>query len=202
MTYRHKLIPHTSLMVLVLVLLLLATSGLADTPADDQQQVIPNVSVLDHNGDAVLFYDDLVKDNIVAVNFIFTRCGMICPMLGFRFGQLRKLLDDDSGNQVQLVSITTDPNYDTPARIKTWAQQFHQGIGWTQITGDKQTIDHLLKSLKAFSADKQDHSSLVLLINDQRNEWKWIDGESDPQLVQAALSEWQIPVENNAAVSP
>lgn len=186
MTYRLKNIRF------LMMLLLIALSGMAVavTP-DNAQHSIPNTPVLNQAGEDMLFYDDLVKDRIVAVNFVFTRCGMVCPLLGFRFGQLRKLLDEDSNPAVQLISISTDPNYDTPARMKTWAEQFHRGGGWTQVTGVKQNIDHLLKSLKAFSADKQDHSSLVLLINDRRNEWKWIDGESDPQVIQAALSEWR-----------
>ncbi len=175
--------------------LLLATFALGHSSVDEN---IPNTPVLDQTGHSVMFYDDLVKDKIVAINFVFTRCGMVCPMLGFRFGQLRKLLNNEGHdqNQVHLISISTDASYDTPARMQTWAQQFYQGTGWTQVTGDKPRIDHLLKSLKAFSADKQDHSSLVLLINDQRNEWKWIDGQSDPKIIQMALSEWQKPVQN------
>jgi len=161
--------------------------------SSDRVQTIPDTAVLDQNGADRQFYTDLVEDKIVAVNFVFTRCTMICPMLGFKFGQLRKLLGEQAGESIHLISITTDPGYDTPQRLNTWAQKFNAGPGWNLVTGDKQDIDQLLKSLKAFSADKQDHSSLVLLINEPLNEWRWLDGESDPKLIYSALSLWLKP---------
>ncbi len=184
---------HKCWRCLAVIALLTSTSlAVAVTPVA-QQHSIPNTPVLNQAGDDLRFYNDLIKGRTVAINFVFTRCGMVCPLLGFRFGQLRQQLDKTPNAAVQLISISTDPNYDTPARMQAWAEQFHTGAGWTQVTGNKQDIDHLLKSLKAFSADKQDHSSLVLLIDDQRNEWKWIDGASDPQVIQDALAAWRAP---------
>ena len=155
------------------------------------QTDLPNTSVLDQNGQSKLFYQDLIKDRIVVINFVFTRCRMVCPMAGFQFGRLRELLGDQAGQSVHLISVSSDASYDTPQRMKDWAVQFNAGKGWTQVTGEKQNIDQLLKSLKAFSADKQDHSTLVLVGNDRLSEWKWIDGGSNPQLILSALSKWQ-----------
>lgn len=187
--------PHvawlTGLFILSFTLLILPAPSIASS--GDQARTIPDTPVLDQNGMSRLFYTDLVRDKIVAVNFVFTRCTMVCPMLGFKFGQLRELLGAQAGESIHLVSISTDPLYDTPERLNAWAQKFNAGPGWNQVTGNKQDIDHLLKSLKAFSADKQDHSSLVLLINDSLNEWLWLDGESDPKLIHSALAQWLNP---------
>lgn len=160
---------------------------------------ISDVLVLDQHGDPRHFYTDLIEGKIVAINFVFTRCTMVCPMLGFRFGQLRQLLGPAAGTDIHLVSVSTDAGYDTPERMREWADKFNAGKGWTQITGDKQNVDAVLKALKAFTADKQDHSSLILLINDPRNEWRWLDGASDPQVIQTVLNQWITSINNAPA---
>ncbi|MEM7258879.1 MAG: SCO family protein, partial [Pseudomonadota bacterium] len=92
--------------------------------------------------------------------------------------------------QIELVSVTTDSPYDTSQRLRQWAGNFNAGPGWTQITGEKQQVDRLLKSLDAFSADKTEHSTLILLINDHTQQRKWIDGNSDPETILTALNTW------------
>ena len=182
----------SSKLIVLAVMNLVFINGIAfatsSTPG--HQNPIPNIAVLDQDGVSRHFYTDLVEDKIVAINFIFTSCQMTCPMLGFKFGQLRKQLGDDAGTRLHLISITTDAAYDTPQRLKSWSEKFNSGVGWTQLTGEKQQIDQLLKSLKAFSVDKLDHSTLVLLINDKTQQHKWIDGNSDPRLILQALSKW------------
>ncbi len=188
---------------IALVLLAALTTPACNASQNDQVQSnneplpIPDTLVLDQHGDPRHFYTDLIEGKIVAVNFVFTRCTMICPMLGFRFGQLRQLLGPAAGTDIHLVSVTTDAAYDTPERMHAWADKFNAGKGWTQVTGDKQNVDAVLKALKAFTADKQDHSSLILLINDPRNEWRWLGGASDPKVIQTVLNQW-ITSTNNA----
>ena len=177
---------------------LLNTIATAAPQVTQTQQILPNTEVIDQTGKSLTFYDDLLKDKIVAINFVFTRCTMTCPIAGFQFGRLRSLLGASAGKDVQLISVSLDAAYDTPARLKSWASQFNSGVGWTQITGEKRNIDQLLKSLNAYSADKQDHSTLILIGNDKLNVWKWIDGNSDPQLILSALSEWLIQNRNEA----
>jgi protein SCO1/2 len=159
------------------------------TAAFDQQQ-IPNTNVLDQAGEGRQFYTDLVEGKIVAVNFIFTSCEMICPLFGYKFGQLRRLLGEDAGKTHHLISITTDAPFDTPAKLKQWAGQFNDGPGWTLLTGSKQDVDGLLKKLEAFAVDKIDHTTLVLLINDLTGQLKWIDGNSDPEVLLTELKNW------------
>lgn len=189
--------PARTLASVLVLLAALALSGPAlsasqngQVQSSDEPLPIPDTLVLDQHGDPRHFYTDLIEGKIVAVNFVFTRCRMVCPMLGFRFGQLRQLLGPAAGTDIHLVSVTTDATYDTSERMRAWAEKFNAGKGWTQVSGDKQNIDEVLKALKAFTADKQDHSSLILLINDPQNEWRWLDGASDPNVMQSALNQW------------
>lgn len=57
------------------------------SPASDR---LPNVVVQNQNDESLYFYDDAIKDKVVVINFVFTRCTMVCPMLGYTFGQLQK----------------------------------------------------------------------------------------------------------------
>ena len=141
---------------------------------------IPDVPVVDQDGKAVRFYSDLVKDKVVAVNFVFTTCTTICPPMGANFAKLQKLLGDRAGREVHLISVSVDPTTDTPERMKAWAQKFGAGPGWTLVTGDRDEITHLLKSLGVYTASIADHSPLVLLGNDARHQWTRAYGLAAP----------------------
>ncbi len=176
-----------------LFLVLFITSPIVSY-AEAEPYHIPNPSILNQDGKTLQFYDDVVKGKTVAINFIFTRCQFVCPLAGLKFAKLRQLIKDqqaaDLNKSLQLISITTDVPFDTPQRLKDWAENFGAGSGWTQLTGDKQNVTALLKSLQAFVFDKQEHSSMVLMINDAQQQVKWMNGDSDPQTLLAALQNW------------
>lgn len=140
----------------------------------------PEVSLVDQNGRAVDFYDDLVKNRVVAINFIFTSCTTICPPMGATFGQVQKLLGDRAGRDVHLISVSVDPATDTPERMKTWSQRFGTTQGWTLVTGERNEVTRLLKSLGVYTPNINDHSPLVLVGNDARGEWTRAYGLAAP----------------------
>src|SRR5215213_4690342 len=74
-----------------------------------EKLVIPDVEVLDQDGQKLHFYTDLVKDRVVAINFIFTTCTTICPPLGATFARVQKDLGERAGREVQMISISVDP---------------------------------------------------------------------------------------------
>jgi protein SCO1/2 len=132
---------------------------------------IPDLALVDQNGRTVHFYKDLIEGRTVAINFIFTTCTTICLPMGANFAHLEKMLGGRAGREVNLISVSIDPETDTPARLKDWAGKFHGGPGWTLVTGSKPEVDRLLKALGAFTADKQDHSALALIGNARAGEW-------------------------------
>src|SRR5207244_9429441 len=87
----------------------------------------PNVTLTTQDGASVRFYDDLVKGKIVAINLIYTSCTYACPLETARLAQVQKLLGDRMGRDVFFYSITIDPDHDTPAVLKAYAEQFHAG---------------------------------------------------------------------------
>src|SRR5262245_16934674 len=82
--------------------------------------VIPDVALVNQHGERVHFYRDLVKGRVVAINFIFTTCSTVCPLLGVQFSTLRELMGDRVGQDVTLISLSVDPVVDTPQRLKAW----------------------------------------------------------------------------------
>ncbi len=142
------------------------------------QQRIPDVEVLMQTGESKRFYTDLVKDKVVVMQFVFTECGMICPMLGVKFQGLQQRLGRQLGDQVHLLSISIDPSNDTPEKMRQWAAQFDAKSGWDQITGQKTVIDGLLKSLQSFAPERDSHSALLLMGNESAGVWKRMDGKT------------------------
>ena len=155
--------------------------------------IIPDVKLFNQHGEEVNFYSDLIKNKIVAINFIFTRCGMTCPLLGYKFGRLQKSLGERVGSEVYLISVSIDPVNDTPEKLKAWSEPFNKGEGWTQVTGSKQNVDYLLKALEAFAPDTEDHSTMVLMGDESQGEWKRLDGLSSAETLKTALSDWLPP---------
>jgi protein SCO1/2 len=159
----------------------------AQTPAPEVVSLdIPDLPVLDQEGQARHFYSDLVQGRVVAVNFIFTHCTTICPPLAATFSKLRKLLGDRAGREVNLISISVDPATDTPERLKAWSQRFGAGPGWTLVTGRKEDIVLLLKALGAYTSDITDHPPLVLISN-ARGQWTRAYGLAPPAKLLTAI---------------
>jgi len=146
---------------------------------------VPDLELLDQNGRKIHFYTDLVKDQTVVINFIFTTCTTICPPLGATFARVQKELGDKVGRDVRFISISVDPATDTPERLKAWGAKFHAGEGWTFVTGNKPQVDELLRALGASYARREDHSPTVLIGNDAHGTWTRTYGLANTsQLVQ------------------
>jgi len=141
---------------------------------------IPDVPITDQNGRRLHFYRDLVAGKLVAINFIFTTCTAICPALTATFRRLQTELGEHSGRDAWLISVSVDPGVDTPERLHDFAAKFNAGPGWTFVTGEKSDIDSVLQSLGAGVANKNDHTPMVLIVNDATGVWTRTYGLTSP----------------------
>ncbi len=132
---------------------------------------IPDIPVLDQDGNTLHFYTDLIKNKTVAINFIFTNCTTICPPLAATFARLQKEMGEKIGTDVHLISISVDPLTDTPERLKAWGAKFKAGPGWTFVTGEKQEMDKLLTALGAAVSKREDHTPSMIIGNDSKSVW-------------------------------
>lgn len=148
-----------------------AANTASNAPGYARKMVIPEVDVLDQNGNALHFYSDLIKGKTVVINFIFTNCTTICPPLAATFARVQKEMGDKLGKDVHFISISVDPLTDTPERLKAWGAKFKAGPGWTFVTGNKEQIDNLLYALGASVSRREDHSPTVIVGNDLKGVW-------------------------------
>ncbi len=167
-----------------LLMLLMLFAALASA----QQPRMRETSVLDQDGRKLSFYADLVKGRTVAINFIFTSCTTVCPMLAANFSKVQGDLAEKDAN-VRLISISVDPVTDTPERLKQFAQRYHAGPGWTLVTGSKGEIDALLGALGISVQDKMEHTPTVLVGNDAAGYWRRVDGLASSDVVLRTLRE-------------
>ncbi len=149
---------------------------------------IPNIKVQDQSGQTLNFYDDLVKGNRVAVNFVFTSCKAICPQLGATSAALSRELAKHNDPRYRVISVSIDPDNDTPERLREWSAHFGAAPGWTLVTGKQRDIETLLRALQVYSADKDLHSGAFLLGNADTDTWKRVAGGASPTLLADALS--------------
>ena len=143
--------------------------------ATTENYAIPDVDLLDQMGESISLRSLLEVEQPVALNFIFTTCTTICPVMTATFAQMRQELGD-AGNQLRLVSISIDPEYDRPDKLKAYSEQFRAGEGWEFLTGDSADIVLVLKSFDSYAGSKMNHQPITLLKSPDNASWTRIEG--------------------------
>ena len=172
--------------------------GLARPAAADQGR-IPDVEVVDQDGRRFRFYSDLVRGRIVTLNFMFTSCGETCPLVTQNLTQLQDLLGDRVGRDIFMYSLTLQPEVDTPEVLRDYAESYGVKPGWRFLTGAKDDIELLRKSLGFASLDpeldiiKDEHTGLVRFGNAALDRWSACPGLSRPEFLAKAILTQMVP---------
>lgn len=132
---------------------------------------LPDAKLVTQHGKEVSLANDVVGDRIVVVDFVYTTCTTVCPVLSAIFAQVQNNLGDRLGEEVTMVSISVDPLRDTPARMKNYASKLGAGDDWVWLTGRKQTVDDVLEELGAYTPNFEDHPSMVLVGDGDSGKW-------------------------------
>ncbi len=172
----------TTALLAALVLLALPAAG--QTPEDRSaaaQRYFGDTVLLDQDGKEVRLYTDLLKGKIVIMDFIYTRCVGPCPILSSTFMKVQERLGDRLGKDVFLISFSVDPDYDTPARMKEYAQRFRARPGWTFVTGSRQNMETALTRLGQWVESPEQHQTLYILGNETTGLWKKAFGLAKPE---------------------
>ena len=117
----------------------------------------------------------IADDKPVMIHFIFTTCTTICPVQAATFSQVQRKLGDEA-SEVQMVSVSIDPEYDTPARLQEYAKKFHAGPQWDFITGTSEQMINVQKAFDAYEGNKMNHRALTLLKMPGTDEWVRLEG--------------------------
>jgi len=136
------------------------------------ERYFSDVELLDQDGKKLRFYSDILKNKVVVINTFFTTCTSICPPLNRNFEKMQDALGDRLGKDAFLVSISVDPETDTPTRLKDYGRRFHARPGWVFLTGKKENVDWALYKLGQYVETKDDHTSILIIGNEPRGLWK------------------------------
>ena len=136
---------------------------------------VPAVTMVNQDGQQVSLPELLDSDQPVMLNFIFTSCTAICPAMSAIFARVQTELGSDS-TRLRMVSISIDPEYDTPEALNAYARRFDAGPQWQFLTG---SLDDSIAVQKAFDADRGDkmnHAPLTLFRASPEAQWVRYEG--------------------------
>jgi len=174
-----------------------------NAPADEAaaeakaRDYFSNVELIDQNGRSLKFYDEVLKDNVVVISFIFTNCQSACPLMTRNLTMIRDMLREDERRAIQFVSISIDPLRDTPSAMKEFAQKHEADVdGWLFLTGQPDDVDFVTKRLGSYTDDPEAHTTTLLAANVRSAHWTKIPPNVPPNGVAARL---RLLVEEDAA---
>jgi protein SCO1/2 len=150
----------------------------------------PNVELITQDGVRVRFYDDLIKDKVVLINFMFTTCADVCPRATENLSKVASGLGDRLEREVRMISVTVDPKRDTPQVLKQYAQKHRTGPGWYFVTGRARDIDAVRESLgvNRDGGDKVDHTGVLVYGNDRTGQWAMTPSVETPRAILWSLN--------------
>jgi protein SCO1 len=162
------------------------------------RKMFPNVPLITHEGKVVRFYDDLLKNKTVLINFMYAQCGDICPGMTANLKLVQKEFGGRVGKDIFMYSISLSPEHDTPEILKAYTELFHVQPGWTFLTGTKSNIELLRKGLGfSFSdpnrdQDKTQHIGVVKYGIEPLQRWGTCPALGDPKYI-AEYVRWLEP---------
>ena len=146
-----------------------------------REYAVPAVRLVREDGRAVSLPDEMNDGRPVVLNFIFTTCTSICPLMSATFEQFDRQLGPEDAAKAHLMSISIDPEHDTPARLLEYARKFHAGPEWQHYTG---TLDASVAAQRAFDVyrgGKMSHSLVTLMRAAPGKPWLRIEGWATPE---------------------
>ena len=166
---------RAALALAVAMLAALMVSGPHEAPHGvSEEQPLPKIApapefaLTSQDGQRIALAD--LRGKVVAVTFIFTFCSATCPVLTPMMSLVQDRLGPEFGTNVAFVSITIDPERDTPEVLKLYAQMHGADVpGWSFLTGEASVIQDLTRSYGVFTSKTADgdieHSFLTSIID-------------------------------------
>jgi protein SCO1/2 len=158
--------------------------------------MFPNVPLITHNGEKVRFYDDLIRDKTILLNFFLVECtDGLCPTVTANLRKVQDLLGERMGRDIFFYSISLKPLHDTPKVMREYAANFDIKPGWTFLTGKPADIEQIRRA-QGFvdwdpirDKDVGNHTAMGRYGNDRLERWGGIALRSSPENI-ASTFKW------------
>ena len=130
----------------------------------------PDFVLTDQNG--ARFESAKLRGKVVVIDFIYTTCTDVCPLFTANFAQLQRTLNKEHAGDVFFISITTDPEVDSPKVLKAYAQRYGADFNnWAFLTGTEEQLKAVWKGLDIRVIRKGrglvQHTSLTTILDRQ-----------------------------------
>ena len=160
-----------------------------------RDRYFPNLALTTHEGRPVRFYDDLIKDKIVTINFMYTQCeDGRCPVTTANLVRVQRLLKGRVGRDIFMYSFTLAPEHDTPAVLKRYAKAYGVGPGWTFVTGSPRDMEVLRRKLgfvwanPVRDAKRSSHTGNLRYGNEPLQLWSACPAMAKPEWIAESIS--------------
>jgi len=181
-----------TLVTACLGMVLLMTVCQASANVRWDEDYFPNVTLTTDEGLEVRFFDDLLKDKIVAVLFIYTSCPDTCPLETAQMVRVQNILGDRMGKDVFFYSISIDPEVDTPEVLAEYKKRF--GARWTHLTGNEADIIQIRRKLGLYIEEIQDgsnnHNVSMIIGNQKTGRWMKRSPFENPYVLADQIGNW------------
>jgi protein SCO1 len=147
---------------------------------------IPDVRLTRQDGTVVKFGEELNDGRPVVLSFIYTSCTSVCPLISHTLSQLQDKLGANAG-RVHIMSITIDPEQDSPGRLREYAKTFNAGPDWQHYSGTLAASQTVQRAFNVYRGDKMDHVPATLIRPAPGAPWARIEGFASPDQLLAEL---------------
>jgi protein SCO1 len=151
----------------------------ARTVSSTVDYTVPAVRMVRDDGKVVSLPDEMNDGRPVVLNFVFTTCGSICPVMSAVLSQFDRKIGADR-EHVHLMSISIDPEEDTPARLRDYAKKFNAGPEWQHYTGTVEASVAAQRAFNVWRGDKMSHSPVTFVRAAPGEPWLRIEGFVTP----------------------
>jgi protein SCO1/2 len=147
---------------------------------------LPDVTLVRSDGKSVGLARELDDERPVLVNFIYTTCTTVCPVMTQTFAEVQKRLGADA-SKVRMISISIDPEEDTPARLGEYSKRYGAGPQWSFYTGTTEASVAVQRAFGAYRGDKMNHSPATFYRAARAEDWVRLDGFATPSALMDEL---------------
>jgi len=153
----------------------------------------PNTIVQTHDGRKLRFYDDVVRGKVVVFNMMYSVCTGICPGNTANLLQVQHALGDRLGKDIFMVSMTLQPEFDTPKALNDYVKSYGIQPGWTFLTGQPREMEVIRRKLGFFNDDPKidsdlaNHTGMVRIGNETLDRWFMMPALAAPKQIARAI---------------
>lgn len=147
-----------------------------------------DLELVTQDGQRVRFYTDVLRGKVVLINFAYTHCKDACPLLTRKLTLVRDLVEGQLGDPIQFVTISLEPERDSPATLKQFARRHEADHpGWVFLTGQPDHVNQIIRKLGQYTPDLESHSTMLLAGNVRTAHWMKIPPSAQPAVIAEKL---------------